>query len=452
MKVLFISLGCDKNLVDSEYMLGMLDEHSYEITDDETEADVIVINTCCFIYDAQEESVQTILEMAAYRAEGPCRALIVCGCLAERYRDQILAEIPEVDAVLGTNSAEHLLDAVDRVLAGEKYESYEPLEEPVRHSAARIVSTGGHYAYLKIAEGCGKHCTYCVIPSIRGPYRSVPMEDLVSEAEELAAQGVRELILVAQETTLYGEDLYGEKSLHLLLRRLNGIGGLRWIRLLYCYPEEIYPGMIEAIRDCEKVCHYIDMPIQHCSTEVLRRMGRHTDRESIEETIRTLREAVPDIALRTTVICGFPGETDEQHEELLEFIDENEFDRLGAFPFSREEGTAAYDYPDQIDEETRVQRQADVMELQREVILDKNEDMTGCTLTVMIEGKVADEDVWVGRSYRDAPDVDGYVFVEADGPFMSGDFVRVRITGADEYDLIGELSEEMREDTDESAE
>ncbi len=439
MKVLFISLGCDKNLVDSEYMLGKLEKDQFTITDDETQADVIIINTCCFIQDALEESIETILEMAAYRTEGSCSALVVCGCLAQRYRDEIFAEIPEVDAVLGTNSTEFILDAVDHILAGQKFESYEPLDRLEEHTAGRCVSTGGHYAFLKISEGCGKHCTYCIIPSVRGPYRSVPMEQLVAEAEELAAQGVRELILVAQETTLYGADCYGQKSLSLLLRRLNEIPGIRWIRLMYCYPEEIDPELIEAIRECEKVCHYIDMPIQHCNTQILKRMGRQTDKESIRRVIGALRKAIPDIALRTTVICGFPGETQRQHEELLEFINEMEFDRLGAFAYSREEGTPAAKYPDQIDEETKLQWKDDVMELQREVILDQNEGMSGRRLTVMIEGKVADEDVYIGRSYRDAPDIDGYVFVETDAVLMSGDFVEVKITGANEYDLIGEL-------------
>ncbi len=444
MKILFISLGCDKNLVDSEYMLGRLVSDQYEITDDETEADVIVINSCCFIHDARDESIQTIREMAALRASGSCGALIVCGCLAQRFREEIFEMFPEVDAILGTNSTEHIADAIDSVLAGDKYEIFLPLDGLERHTAGRCISTGGYYAYLKIAEGCGKHCTYCIIPSIRGNYRSVPMEDLLAEAEDLAAQGVRELILVAQETTLYGTDLYGEKSLHTLLRELNDIDGLRWIRLLYCYPEEIYPGLIEAIRDCGKVCHYIDLPIQHCNSMILKRMGRDTDREAIESKIASLRREIPDIALRTTVICGFPGETQKMHEELLDFIDETEFDRLGAFTYSREEGTPAADFADQIDEDTKLERRAEVMELEREVIMDLNEELTGSVLTVIIEGKIADEDVYVGRSYRDAPDVDGYVFVETKQTLMSGDFVDVRITGAYEYDLIGEQIETER--------
>lgn len=437
MKVLFVSLGCDKNLVDSEYMVGKLTGHQFMMTDDEAEADVIVINTCCFIHDAKEESIQTILDLAAYRTSGSCMALIVCGCLAQRYREEILREIPEVDAVLGTNSTEHILLAVESVLAGKKYEAYEPMDHLEKHFSARSISTGGHYAHLKIAEGCDKRCTYCIIPSIRGAYRSVPMEELVAEAEELVRQGVKELILVAQETTLYGVDLYGKKSLHLLLHELNQIEGLRWIRLMYCYPEEIYDELIDAIRENEKVCHYIDMPIQHINNSILKRMGRRTNRETLSERIDALRAAIPDIALRTTLICGFPGETSEQHEELMEFINETEFDRLGAFTYSAEENTPAAEYPDQIDEDVKEEWKSEVMELQEEVILDKNQDMIGRELEVLIEGKVADEDAYVGRSYRDAPDIDGYVFVRTNELLVTGDFVRIRITGAYEYDLIG---------------
>lgn len=439
MKVLFISLGCDKNLVDSEFMLGKLTKHQYTITDDETEADVIVINTCCFIHDAKEESIQSILEMARYRTEGTCRALIVCGCLAQRYREEILTEIPEVDAVLGTNSTERIIEAIEDVLKGKKYQAYDPLEGIEPREAGRSLSTGGHYAHLKIAEGCDKHCTYCIIPSIRGEYRSVPMEDLIDQAKELAESGVKELILVAQETTMYGVDLYGKKSLHLLLDKLNRIPGLYWIRLMYCYPEEIYDELIDAIRNNEKVCHYIDMPIQHINSDILRRMGRRTDRQMLIDKINALREAVPDIALRTTLICGFPGETEEQHEELMQFVNDAEFDRLGAFTYSPEENTPAAEFPDQIDEDIKEEWQAAVMELQEEVIMDKNEEMIGRELYVMIEGKVADENAYIGRSYRDAPDIDGYVFINTDQELMSGDFVRTRITGAYEYDLIGEL-------------
>ena len=439
MKVLFISLGCDKNLVDSEFMLGKLTQHKFTVTDDEQEADVIVVNTCCFIHDAKEESIQSILDMAQYRTNGSCKALIVCGCLAERYRDEILKEIPEVDALLGTNSTEQICDAIERVLLGYKYEAYEPLTGIEKHEAKRSVSTGGHYAHLKIAEGCSKHCTYCIIPSIRGDFRSVPMEEILSQARDLAEAGVKELILVAQETTLYGIDLYGKKSLHILLNELNKIPGIYWIRLMYCYPEEIYDELIEAIRDNEKVCHYIDMPIQHINSDILKRMGRKTNREMLEEKIAALRAAIPDIAIRTTLICGFPGETPKQHEELMEFINETEFDRLGAFTYSPEENTPAATFDNQVDESVKEDWQADVMELQEEIILDKNETMVGQEILVMIEGKVADENAYVGRSYRDAPDIDGLVFVNTDTELVSGDFAKVHITGAYEYDLIGEL-------------
>ncbi|WP_177976150.1 30S ribosomal protein S12 methylthiotransferase RimO [uncultured Eubacterium sp.] len=439
MKVLFISLGCDKNLVDSEFMLGKLTQHKFTVTDDEQEADVIVVNTCCFIHDAKEESIQSILDMAQYRTNGSCKALIVCGCLAERYRDEILKEIPEVDAVLGTNSTEQICNAIERVLLGDKYEAYEPLTGIEKHEAKRSVSTGGHYAHLKIAEGCSKHCTYCIIPSIRGDFRSVPMEEILSQARDLAEAGVKELILVAQETTLYGIDLYGKKSLHILLNELNKIPGIYWIRLMYCYPEEIYDELIEAIRDNEKVCHYIDMPIQHINSDILKRMGRKTNREMLEEKIAALRAAIPDIAIRTTLICGFPGETPKQHEELMEFINETEFDRLGAFTYSPEENTPAATFDNQVDESVKEDWQADVMELQEEIILDKNETMVGQEILVMIEGKVADENAYVGRSYRDAPDIDGLVFVNTDTELVSGDFAKVHITGAYEYDLIGEL-------------
>ena len=439
MKVLFISLGCDKNLVDSEFMLGKLTQHKFTVTDNEQEADVIVVNTCCFIHDAKEESIQSILDMAQYRTNGSCKALIVCGCLAERYRNEILKEIPEVDAVLGTNSTEQICNAIERVLLGDKYEAYEPLTGIEKHEAKRSVSTGGHYAHLKIAEGCSKHCTYCIIPSIRGDFRSVPMEEILSQARDLAEAGVKELILVAQETTLYGIDLYGKKSLHILLNELNKIPGIYWIRLMYCYPEEIYDELIEAIRDNEKVCHYIDMPIQHINSDILKRMGRKTNREMLEEKIAALRAAIPDIAIRTTLICGFPGETPKQHEELMEFINETEFDRLGAFTYSPEENTPAATFDNQVDESVKEDWQADVMELQEEIILDKNETMVGQEILVMIEGKVADENAYVGRSYRDAPDIDGLVFVNTDTELVSGDFAKVHITGAYEYDLIGEL-------------
>lgn len=439
MKLLFISLGCDKNLVDSEQMLGLLEEKGYTFTDDEAEAEVIVINTCCFINDAKEESIQTILEMAEYRKSGPCKALIVTGCLAERYRQEIQEEIEEVDAVIGTTAYDSLPEILEQVFQGKKELKTEDLNRLVRTKAKRQLTTGGHYAHLKIAEGCDKHCTYCIIPKIRGSYRSVPMEQLLEEAEALAEQGVKELILVAQETTLYGLDLYGEKRLPKLLRELCKIRGLRWIRVQYCYPEEITEELIQVLKEEPKLCHYLDLPIQHASDRILKRMGRRTTHEDLERIIGKLREAIPDICLRTTLITGFPGETEEDHEELMAFVDACEFDRLGVFTYSQEEDTPAAQMPDQIPEEVKEERQADLMELQQEIAFDKAEAMVGRELEVMIEGQVSGENAYVGRTYRDAPDVDGYIFIKTEERLMSGDFARVRVTGALEYDLIGEL-------------
>ncbi len=437
MKLLFISLGCDKNRVDSEYMLGELTDRGMELTDDETEADIIIVNSCCFIGDAKEESINTILEMAQMKQEGCCKALIVCGCLSQRYQDEVKRELPEVDAVLGTCAGNRIADAVSAVLEQKFYEDFSSQWPP---AGRRLLTTGGHYAYLKIAEGCDKHCTYCVIPSVRGSYRSVPMEELAASARELAESGVKELILVAQETTLYGVDLYGEKSLHRLLDLLNEIPGIFWIRIMYCYPEEIYEELIDAMIRNPKVCHYLDIPIQHCSDEVLKRMGRKTSRRELEQRIAHLRERIPDITLRTTVICGFPGETQEQHEELMQFVNDMEFDRLGAFVYSPEEGTPAEQMPGQIAEEQKADWQADVMELEEEVIFDKNETLKGRLMYVLIEGWVCDENAYIGRTYRDAPDVDGYLFVSTGEELVTGDIVRVRVTGAHEYDLIGEIA------------
>ena len=438
-KLLFISLGCDKNLVDSEFMIGMLTNEGVVLCDDEIEADIIIINSCCFINDAKEESINTILEMAEYKKSGNCKALIVTGCLSQRYQDEIQKEIPEVDAILGTNSYDAICEAVKEALNQHSYKNIATLEGLPKLSTKRTVTTGGHFAYLKIAEGCNKNCTYCIIPSIRGRYRSVPMEDLIAQAKELVENGVKELILVAQETTLYGVDLYGEKSLHKLLDELNKIPGLFWIRIMYCYPEEIYEELIDAMIRNKKVCHYLDMPIQHCNDEILRKMARRTNRKELEERIQYLRERIPDITLRTTLICGFPGETEEMHEELMQFINDMEFDRLGAFAYSPEEGTVAAELPDQVDEELKLDWQADVMELQEEVIFDKNETLIGMTTFAFIEGKVADENAYIGRTYRDAPNVDGYIFINTDEELMTGDIVKVKVTGAYEYDLIGEI-------------
>lgn len=439
MNILFISLGCDKNLVDSEVMLGLLDSRGYQIVDDETIADVIVVNTCCFIHDAKEESIQTILEMAEYKKTGRLKALVVTGCLAQRYQQEIIDEIPEVDAVLGTASYDKIAEAIDEALDGHTEMYLEDIDRLPQVSSKRLVTTGGHYAYLKIAEGCDKHCTYCIIPKVRGNYRSVPMEQLLKEAKELAEGGVKELILVAQETTVYGQDIYGEKSLHRLLRELCKIDGIQWIRLLYCYPEEIDANLIQVMKEEPKICHYLDLPIQHASDTILKKMGRRTSKAQLVDTIRTLREEIPDITLRTTLITGFPGETEEQHQELVAFVDEMEFDRLGVFTYSPEENTPAAEMPDQIPEEVKEDRQAELMELQQEIAFDLAEDMIDREVLVMIEGKVADENAYVGRTYRDAPNVDGLIFINTDEELMSGDFAKVKVTGAMEYDLIGEL-------------
>ena len=446
MKILCVSLGCDKNLVDTEMMLGLLNKDGYSFTDDENEADIIVINTCCFINDAKEESVNTILEMAELKKTGKCKALIVTGCMAQRYKQEIIDEIPEVDGILGTSTYDEISAVLKKALGGEHGVScFHDLNALPEVQTERMLTTGGHYAFLKIAEGCDKHCTYCIIPSLRGNYRSVPMERLLKEAESLAEKGVRELILVAQETTLYGVDLYGKKMLPELLHRLAQIAGIYWIRIQYCYPEEITDELIEAIRTEEKVCHYLDIPIQHASDNVLRRMGRRTNQAQLREMISKLRTAIPDIALRTTMIAGFPGETEEDHEEVMRFVDEMEFERLGVFAYSAEEDTPAATFPDQIDQEVKEERRDEIMELQQEIAFEKSESMVGRVLDVMIEGKVADEPAYVGRTYMDAPGVDGYIFVNTGEAMMSGDFVRVKVTGSSDYDLIGEVYNESAE-------
>lgn len=438
MKLLFISLGCDKNLVDSEMMMGLLHDRGYEFTDNEEEADIIVINTCGFINDAKEESINTILEMAKYK-ENNLKALIVAGCLVERYKNEILQELPEIDAIVGTTAFDKICDVVDDVLADKKHNELESINKMCRPDVKRIITTGGYYSYLKIAEGCDKHCTYCSIPMIRGAYRSVPMDELVKEAEYLADNGVKELIIVAQEITVYGKDLYGEKKLPELLHRLCKIPGIQWIRLLYCYPEEITDELIETIRTEKKICHYIDMPIQHASDKILKAMGRRTNNAELRNIISKLRKEIPDICLRTTLITGFPGETEEDHQILLDFIDEMEFDRLGVFTYSPEEDTKAASLDNQVDEEVRLCRKDEIMELQQEISMDKSERLVGKEIEVIIEGKASDEDVYVGRSYMDAPSVDGYVFINSEEELMSGDFAKVRIVKAMEYDLIGDL-------------
>ena len=445
MNILFISLGCDKNLSDSEEMLGLLTERGHNIVNSEEEADAIVINTCCFIHYAKEESVETILEMAEYKKAGSLKALIVTGCMAQRYKEEIIQEIPEVDAVLGTTSYGDIVKALDEVLKGKSFQEFRDINELPAVSASRVLTTGGHFGYLKIAEGCDKHCTYCIIPSLRGRFRSIPEERLIQQAEYMASQGVKELILVAQETTVYGTDIYGKKTLHLLLKKLCGIKGIRWIRVLYCYPEEIYDELIQVMKEEKKICHYLDLPIQHASDRILKRMGRRTSKEQLVEIIGKLRREIPDIILRTTLITGFPGETEEDHQELMEFVDEMEFDRLGVFTYSAEEGTPAASMDGQIPEELKEARRDELMELQQEISLEKGNERIGQELLVMIEGKVSGESAYIGRTYGDAPNVDGYLFVQTGELLMTGDFAKVRVTGAMEYDLIGELADEYTE-------
>ena len=445
MKLLFVSLGCDKNLVDSEEMLGLLTRKGFEIVDDETQAEVIIINTCCFINDAKEESVNTILEMAEYKKAGSCKALIVTGCMAQRYKNEIIEEVPEVDAVLGTTSYEDIYRAIQEAVDGKQFQEFKSIDYLPESLGRRVLTTGGHFGYLKIAEGCDKHCTYCIIPKLRGKFRSVPMERLLTQAREMAEEGVKELILVAQETTVYGTDIYGKKSLHVLLRELCKISGIRWIRVLYCYPEEIYDELIQTMKEEKKICHYLDLPIQHASDRILKRMGRRTTRAELVDIVNKLRGEIPDIVLRTTLITGFPGETEEDHEELMGFVDEMEFDRLGVFTYSPEEDTPAAGMPDQIPEEIKEERRDEIMELQQEISYDKGTDRIGQELLVMIEGKVADESAYIGRTYGDAPKVDGYIFVQTGELLMTGDFAKVRVTGALEYDLIGVLADEYTE-------
>lgn len=444
MNIFFVSLGCDKNLVDSEMMITDLRKAGHWVVDDETMAEVIVVNTCCFIGDAKEESINTLIEMGQYKEEGNCKLLVAAGCLAQRYHQEIREEIPEVDVIIGTMGYESLVKAIQEGIrekngAVSYLESIDYLPAPLTD---RDSMSGGYYAYLKIAEGCDKRCTYCIIPKVRGKYRSVPMENLKKQAEHLVENGAKELILVAQETTLYGTDIYGKKALPELLEVLSEIEELRWIRILYCYPEEITEELVEAMKRLPKVCHYLDIPTQHGADTVLRRMGRKTNRKEITRRIKHLREEIPDIVLRTTLITGFPGETQEEFEELKDFVQEIQFDRLGVFTYSREEDTVAAKLPGQVSEDVKEARREEIMALQQEIAFAKSETRIGREMEVMIEGRIPEEGVTIARTYMDAPEVDGFVFLETDWNLMSGDFVKVKITDAREYDLLGEVVEE----------
>ncbi|MBO5469873.1 MAG: 30S ribosomal protein S12 methylthiotransferase RimO [Lachnospiraceae bacterium] len=438
MQILFVSLGCDKNLVDSEVMLGLLEDKGYAITNEEKEADVVVINTCCFIGDAKEESIENIIEMGKLKETGKLKALIVTGCLAQRYKDEIQAELPEVDAIVGTTATESIVEAVEETLKGKGYTHFEDINYLPPSHTKRVITSGTYMGYLKIAEGCDKHCTYCIIPKVRGNYRSVPMPDLIGQAKYLVENGITELCLVAQETTVYGMDIYGKKMLPELLHELSKIEDLQWIRLLYCYPEEITPELIYEIRDNAKVCHYIDMPLQHCEDSILKRMGRRTTKEEIQNTIQMIRKEIPDIVLRTSLIAGFPGETQEDHEALLAFIDEVEFNRLGVFTYSPEEGTPAAVFEDQVPEETKETWRDEIMALQQEISYDLNSALVGKQMRVIVDGYIYKDQMYMCRSYMDAPGIDGCVFVASEEELLSGDFIDVKITDFNEYDLIGE--------------
>ncbi len=431
-KLFLISLGCDKNRVDSERMLGFLEDAGFSFTDDEYEADVILINTCCFIDDAKTESIETILEMAAMKTEGNCKKLVVSGCLPERYQEELIKELPEVDAYIGTKDLSKIVSAC--LLPDDE------LVSELLVTGKRILTTPGHYEFLKIAEGCNKYCTYCIIPYIRGKYTSYPMEDLLQEAESLVAEGVKELILVAQETSIYGKDLYGKEMLPEMLRRLCRIDGLEWIRLLYCYPEDITEEFLQVMAEEEKICHYIDMPIQHASDAILKKMGRKTDRASILQTINRIREIMPDAALRTSLITGFPSETEEDHQLLLSFVQEARFDHLGVFTYSQEDGTPAAKMPEQIDETVKEQRKDELMLLQEKIAFEIKEQKVGKEYQVLIDGYLPEDNVYVGRTRMDAPDVDGFFYVKTQESLNTGDLIQARVQSFNAYDLYGEMT------------
>ena len=438
MKIFFVSLGCDKNSVDSEKMLSLLSDRGYEFTDDEDDADIAIVNSCCFINDAKEESIENIIRLGQRRLSGQLKALVVTGCLSQRYNLDIHKELPEVDALLGTNSIGEIANVLDSVIGGKGYDVLRSIDERPFDGTGRILTTGGHYEYLKIAEGCNKKCTYCIIPKIRGSYRSYEMEKLIDEALDLAGRGVKELVLVAQETTLYGIDLYGKKMLPELVRRLCGIEGIEWIRLLYCYPEEITDELIDVIKNEPKVVHYIDMPVQSGSDRILGLMGRKTDRKQILGIIKKLRDNIPDICIRTTLIAGFPGEKKADHEETLAFIKEAEFNRLGCFKYSAEEGTVAEKMDHQTSERTKKSRLNDIMLAQQKIAFRHNDTLKNEIVSAFVEGYIREDDIYVCRTYMDAPGVDGLLFVTSDKELESGRIIKARILGYNDYDLIGE--------------
>ncbi|HIV86257.1 MAG TPA: 30S ribosomal protein S12 methylthiotransferase RimO [Candidatus Monoglobus merdigallinarum] len=434
-KVSITSLGCSKNLIDSEQMTEVLRQRGYEFMENEADADIMIVNTCVFIEDAQTESINCILELAACKKEDKSKKLIVCGCLAQRYKEQVIREIPEVDAVIGVNEFDKIADILDALPAGG--DSVHCSEKPLLCEAGRVRTTPEYTAYLKIAEGCDNRCTYCVIPSIRGAYRSRTIENIVSEAREMASEGVKELIVIAQDTTRYGIDIYGEYRLPELLRQLCAVEGITWVRVHYCYPELISDELIEVFRTEPKLCNYLDIPVQHASDRVLKRMGRRTNRAQITDMIKRFRERVPDVVLRTSIIVGFPGETEEDFDELLDFIDEVRFDRLGVFKYSREEDTPAYSLPDQIDEEEKTKRLEAVLVAQAEIDDENNSRRCGSVQTVLVEGRDELAESYYGRTYADSVDIDGKVFFTSDRKLSAGDFVDVELCEAMDMDFFG---------------
>ena len=450
MNIGIVSLGCAKNLVDTEVMLGILDGSGHQIVSDPSCADVIIVNTCAFIDSAKEESIQTILEMATFK-EDRCRLLIVCGCLAERYRDEILKELPEVDAVVGTGDYAQIAQVIRKAFSGERVVLYGHMNDPISEENRKLV-TPGYMAYCKIAEGCDNCCTYCIIPKLRGSYRSRSMEDIVAEAEALAKSGVRELIVIAQDTSRYGIDLYGEYKLPELLTRLCAIEKLHWVRVLYLYPEMISDALIEVFRKEEKLVKYMDIPIQHADSQVLRRMGRHLSHDELVSLIQKLRERVPGIVLRTTVIAGFPGETEEQFETLLSFVKQMRFDRLGAFAYSQEDGTPAAKLPEQLPETVKEERASKILSVQEEISLSKQMDKIDSLIEVLVEGYEEESLMYFGRSAGDAPEVDNTVYFVSEEEHISGEFVTVKILNADTYELVGSAVLEEKGATDEYTE
>lgn len=444
LKVGIVSLGCDKNRIDSEAMLGILKD-DYEIVSDENKADIIIINTCGFIDSAKQESIETILEMAKNKENGTCKSLIVTGCMAQRYKNELIKEMPEIDAVVGTGSYKDICDVIEKTVSKKVPFS---LMNEINYKLSyekRILTTPSHYAYIKIAEGCNNNCSYCIIPKLRGRFRSKEIEDIIKESKELVSQGVKEIILVAQDTTMYGIDIYGKKMLSHLLKEIEKIEGLRWIRVMYSYPEEITDEMIETIGNSKKICHYFDIPLQHISNKILKSMNRKTSKEKTIEIIKKIRSKISDAVIRTSIIVGYPGETDEDFKELESFIKEQELERVGIFTYSREEGTTACEMINQIDENIKEQRKDLLMRLQSKISYNNNKKLVGNFIDVIIDG-VRGESEYYGRSFGDAPEIDQQVFINKKNTLLNkGDIVRVKITKAFTYDLIGDVEYESGE-------